>query len=382
MSNLKTAVLISCFDWYKARLEPVRELLIDRGYKVIILESDFDHIKKREIEMRYPECTYIHVPKYMKNISLQRIWSHIFFSKQCGRMIGQLKPDLIYCMLPPNMVARYCANYKKRYSKSKLILDIIDLWPESMPLRKAGSFFPLIKWKEMRNSAIRVADHVFTECGLYQEKLKDVIDQGKTSTLYLYKQQTKAERELVEEIIRSRKDDLWTDSIIRFAYLGSMNNIIDIDGICGVIKQFIDSGKSCELHAIGDGESKGKFEESVKRTGCTTYFYGPVFDESEKIRLLAPCDFAFNMMKDDIAVGLTIKSIDYLSYGLPIINNIKGDTWKNVESEGIGYNIDGHTSIFRTLDHRIVEELFSRDFTLRSFTDRVRATIDDLGDET
>ena len=70
------------------------------------------------------------------------------------------------------------------------------------------------------------------------------------------------------------------------------------------------------------------------------YFYGAVFDQMRKIKILGNCDFAFNMMKESVLVGLTIKSIDYFSMGLPIINNIKGDTWEIVRRYGAGVNVD------------------------------------------
>ena len=36
-------------------------------------------------------------------------------------------------------------------------------------------------------------------------------------------------------------------------------------------------------------------------------------------------------MKQEVFVGLTMKSIDYFEAGLPIINNIHGDTWNIVK---------------------------------------------------
>ena len=44
-------------------------------------------------------------------------------------------------------------------------------------------------------------------------------------------------------------------------------------------------------------------------------------------------------MKPEVFVGMTMKSLDYLSAGLPIINNIGADVWKMVERDGIGFNI-------------------------------------------
>lgn len=369
---MKRAVLISCFNWYVARLKPIRELLIERGYEVLVLIADYDHIKKRIVTPQFAECTYIHVPDYTSNISLTRIRSHLSFGKQCKKIIEKLKPDLVYCQVPPNKVVNYCADYKKKNPDTKFVIDIIDLWPESMPLGLFRNTPPARMWMKWRDGAIRSADHVFTECDLYKEKLKRVLVPSKTSTLHLYKEQTDEERQLIREIINREK----TDDVIRFAYLGSMNNIIDIDGICGVIQSFISSGHTCELHSVGDGESREKFEKAVKNTGCTTHFYGPVFDELEKIRILTPCDYAVNMMKGDIAVGLTIKSIDYLSYGLPLINNIKGDTEMIVNANQLGWNINdtNYTDMefdYHLFDHNMIADCFNNLFSKNVFISSV-----------
>lgn len=50
-------------------------------------------------------------------------------------------------------------------------------------------------------------------------------------------------------------------------------------------------------------------------------------------------------MKKDVLVGLTMKSLDYFKNGIPIINNINGDTWEFVENYGVGINTtDGFIS--------------------------------------
>lgn len=360
---MKNAILISCFNWYKIRLEPVRALLIEQGYNVTVITSDFNHINKNRVSNRYVECTYINVPEYRRNLSFQRIRSHWMFGRKCKEIIEKQKPDLIYCLIPPNKVVDYCADYKKKNLNTKFIIDIIDLWPESMPLKIIKNSILIKFWSEWRNNAISVADYVFTECNLYREKLAEILNPEKTSTLYLYKEQSDEEQRLIRYIIKNRKND----GVIRFAYLGSMNNIIDISGICGVIQKFINAGKKCELHAIGDGESRMNFEKAVQRIGCQTYFYGKKFDEMEKIRILAPCDYAFNMMKGDVSVGLTIKSIDYVSYGLPLINNIKGDTWGLVEEKKIGMNIGKDEAWLGNYNHEKVLEIYKMFFNQKSF---------------
>ena len=358
---MKRAVIISCFNWYQSRLKPVRSLLMENGYEVTVLIADFEHINHTPVKYRFPECTYVKVPEYKKNLSVQRIRSHLVFSRKAEKIIREIKPDFIYCQIPPNNAAKRCAAYKRKHPDVKLIYDLIDMWPESMPLGKMQDTPPAKKWRIWRDKSLGCADHVFTECDLYQEKLKSVLDPEKTSTLHLCKNQTKEERVLVEEIIGAPK----SGSVLRFAYLGSMNNIIDIDGICRVIDAFIARGNMCEFHAIGDGESRERFEDAVKKTGCRTYFYGRIYDEIQKIRTLAPCDYAFNMMKGEVSVGLTTKSMDYLSYGLPLINSIKGDTWTMVDKSGIGINVDSEFSLKEQehIDRKDILNFFDRHFS-------------------
>lgn len=37
----------------------------------------------------------------------------------------------------------------------------------------------------MRNDHLNVVDYIVTECNLFQEKIKDIVDSTKISTLYL-----------------------------------------------------------------------------------------------------------------------------------------------------------------------------------------------------
>ena len=374
----KRALMISCFDWYASRLRPIRGALMERGYEVIVLIADFDHLKKQRISPHLDECTYVSVKPYKSNLSVDRLISHFQFARGVGKELKRFQPDLVYVQVPPNSAGKTCARFKKRRPDAKMILDIIDLWPESMPLQRIKKTLPMRIWASWRTKSIEAADYVFTECDLYRKKLKDVMDPKKTSSLHLFKEQGIKEQDAVGMIVDGRKDD---GKLVKFAYLGSMNHILDIDGICGIIRSFIEKGWRAELHAIGIGEKKEEFEKNVRELGCQTRFYGGIFDEMEKIKILAPCDYAFNMMKQEVEVGLTTKSIDYFSCGLPVINNIKGDTWVLVERERCGVNIrEGVEPDWSgVLSHSEVWAFFKREFSIRSFLDIVQAALDQLG---
>lgn len=371
---LKKAVIISCFNWYFARIEPIREELLVKGYDVTVLISDFDHINKCRYASTISECEYIHVIGYKKNLSLQRIFSHLEFGRKVNSRINAIKPALIYVLLPPNNIARYCTKYKKKYFGTKLFVDVIDMWPESMPIGLLGRTAVASLWKKWRTNCIDIADHIFTECDMYRTKLS--LDTDRCSTLYLFKNQCLEEQEQVRKAISERTVRNPRINVVKFAYVGSMNNIIDIPTISHIIMSFISLGKKVELHAIGDGENKVAFMEAMKNIGCDAHFYGPVFNEIEKIHILAPCDFAINIMRENVSVGLTIKSIDYFSYGLPIINNIKGDTWNIVETNKFGYNVGFDiNSVDYEINHEFIWGYFQDKFNRNSFVSRIKQFI-------
>ncbi len=127
------AVILSYGD-LEIRTDIVKKVLSEYFDSVVTIVSDFDHHSKEYVAPKEGK-TYIHVKKYKKNLSVARIQSYIGFSQKAGKLLRKLKPDLVYVQAPPNFLLKVCAKYKKR-SNCKLIFDIIDMWPESLPIGK------------------------------------------------------------------------------------------------------------------------------------------------------------------------------------------------------------------------------------------------------
>ena len=68
--------------------------------------------------------------------------------------------------------------------------------------------------------------------------------------------------------------------------------------------------------------------------------YGISFDENFKKNIFSKCWFGFNGYKQSTEVALSYKSVDYLSYGVPLLNSAKEDTNRLVTSEKIGFNFN------------------------------------------
>lgn len=328
---MKKAVCISCTHHYSERLAPVEKVLREAGYDCTYITSDFHHIRKQPHRVDLPHCIQIPTLPYTKNISVNRIRSHMRFAKDALSLVAQLQPDLLYIEVPPNSLCREAARYKKRNPRVKLIFDIFDMWPESFPSSKLKKLLklPFGIWGSFRNKGLPAADVVVTECDLFRNTLQPYLQGVQNRTLYLCRPGATTDA----------CKPLPVQEALHLCYLGSINNIIDIPTISALIGQ-VQTLRPVVLHIIGDGESRDLLISSVESTGAKVEFHGCIYDNEKKQAIFDICSFGLNIMKDSVYIGLTMKSLDYFAGGLPIINSIGGDTWSLVEERNIGINLD------------------------------------------
>lgn len=325
----RKAYIISCSDHYGHRLWAVDAVLKEMGYDTVYITSDFDHNTKQPFIFKGENSIQIHAKPYKKNLSLDRILSHMFFSRDVFAHIEKCdEPDLIYALVPPNFIAHYGAKYKRKHKDVKLVFDIFDLWPETFPSGKIKRLLAPVFgiWSSVRDKALPKADFVITECEMFREKLK-LSENSKT--VYL------AQKSLGE---KARVPDLPEDKI-NLCYLGAINNIISIPHIEEVIKKIAPKKPAC-LHIIGAGERQNELICAAQNAGAEVVYHGPIFDNDKKQEIISRCHFGLNIMKESVCIGLTMKSVDYFCHGLPIINNIPADTHRLVTESEIGVCLD------------------------------------------
>lgn len=371
-------VIVNCFDTYEDRVDLLHDFFIENGHNVTVIQSDFRHFKKIKRTESKQNYTFLETKPYYKNMSLRRMSSHFSYSKKAFQIINELQPDLLYVLIPPNSLTKFAAKYKVKHHNVKLIFDLIDLWPETMPIGNIKSILPFFLWKKMRDDSLKLADFVITECDLYQEVLKKKLIGIKTKTIYLAKKEV--------NLIR---DPIFSVDQIHICYLGSINNIIDIQQIKKLVN-LINKIKPVTLHIIGDGERKEFFIDEIKSVGAIVEYHGKVYDPQEKQYIFDKCQFGLNIMKNTVCVGLTMKSIDYFQAGLPIINSIKADTAEKVDKYDIGINIseDNINDVaikvtmleMKELLHmrENTKKMFDDLFSLKSFNEELNCVIKEL----
>lgn len=327
-----TVVIITAFlnyDW-DIRVKFLKEFLEKRKHTVVIITADFDH--RNKIDYKNESAILIHVPKYKKNLSLSRIWSHYVFSKRAINQAICFNPDIVYVITPPNFLFYFLSRMKKRNQETKIICEIEDLWPEALPIdRKIKTFIaPVLNvWKKLRNYNIKCADAVIFECDRFRKALTSDIESDRVkSTIYLSRNDT-----LTENTNRSINE-----TKINFVYLGSLNNLIDINLIIEILKS-ASQIKECVLHIVGKGERLSGLLDLCEKNHIRYINHGAVYDTGQKEKIFSECHFALNIMKEDTYVGATMKSLEYFHYGIPIVNNIAGDTKYIVHEFKCGVNI-------------------------------------------
>lgn len=343
---MKKALIITCNDSYDygTRTKYVELFLSNKGYCVEHLLSDFDHRSKRHYVASHPGAIhYIHVPSYSKNISLQRIWSHIRFGQQVNKFVMSHDYDLVYHCAPPNYTIKKLSRCKMKKG-FKLITEVGDMWPESIPVgnRLKGLLrIPFKVWSNLRDRNLANSDVVIAECDLFRDTLQKNSGLNKIRTLYFCKEYTGDNRTITYSFGKE----------IVLCYLGSINNIIDVDVIGKLIRELRNS-VPVTLHIIGEGENRNHLIETAEQNGATVKYHGVIYDDDKKKDIFDKCHYALNIMKSEVFVGMTMKSLDYFSAGIPIINNIGGDVWTMVQQENVGFNINSET--FDDIVHRIL----------------------------
>lgn len=320
-------IIVNSFDTFEYRVLLLKKVMKELGHEVMVIGSDFRHIEKTRRTTEDPDITLLPVRAYQKNISVDRILSHIGFAQAAFKMISEMPCDLLYLVVPPNSQAGIAKKYRKKYPNAKVIMDIIDLWPESFPSRHTEQF-PFTLWGALRNKHLQDADLVLTECNLYQEKLARFLQGQKVETLYWAREEETGIRK------RTVPEDRWV-----LGYLGSVNHIIDLEAIEKTIR-FLATDKPVELQIVGGGESLEELIQTAEQAGATVISHGKIYEAQKKRDIFAGCHYGINMMKNTVVVGLSMKSIEYMEMGLPLLNNLQGDTRAFVEKCKMGYNTD------------------------------------------
>lgn len=324
------------------RFNYLADLLSKHGHNVELVTSDFSHERKEKrnvvnLNRLNYKVTFIKEPKYKKNVSLKRFYSHYVMGKNLKRYLSsRKKPDIIYSAVPSLDAAKIAANFANK-NNIKYIIDVQDLWPEAfkmvfkVPLFDKILFYPM---KKIANYIYSTADEIIAVSDTYRDRA--MISNKKVKkgySVYLGTNLEQFDAIPKNNEFNNKKDKIW------LVYVGTLGNSYDIPRVIDALKIVQKKGiKNIEFIVMGDGPLKEKFKRYAKDKGVNVQFTGRL-PYSKMVSILKKCDIAVNPIKKGSAGSIINKVCDYAAAGLPVINTQESLEYRQLINEyNAGYN--------------------------------------------
>lgn len=338
---MKNVVIISAFvgdlrTAKSSRIYKIKNMFESHGCNVRVLTSDFLHGKKiyKDFDLEKNEIR-LHVPSYKKNISFCRILSHIVFAV---RTLFYLKKnakdvDLIYCSAPTSLSTFLVGKYAKKHNIF-YIVDIIDLWPDSLIPIYSNKIFELLltPWRWISHKGYEYASYISAESRKYAEEGHLWNKSAPYSFTYLGVNPTMVS-DLKEKITK-------TEGCIRICYGGSLGYSYDFENILLAIKKLRDHGINYSFVFVGDGDRRNYIETYSKENNLNIKITGRL-NYNEFLLELLKSDIALNSFKENTKVVHSYKFNDYVATHCFVINSLVGETADLVDKYKIGRNYHG-----------------------------------------
>ena len=311
--------------------------------KVSVITSDFNHRKKsyydgtEKFSSVIPQ--FLHVLPYKRNLSVKRLISHLSFAHALKKYLNSLSevPDLVYCAMPASSGAYIAGKYCKKHN-IPFVIDVIDLWPDSLipivPFKRIINIC-LFPWRHITKKAYRLASYISGE----SKKYSDIAHKENLNVPYSYTyigvESNKVELLLDSSsiILNKPKDEIW------IGYGGSLGQSYDFDIILQGMKYLTQQGVKYKMWFIGDGEKADYIRTYSQANGLNFEITGHL-EYKDLLKYLSYCDIAINSFKPDTLVVHSYKFNDYVATGCYILNNLSGETSDMIDEYGVGRNFD------------------------------------------
>ena len=348
VEDVSTSRPMNLFNYFKLR-----------NYDVNVIYCKFSHSLKRNRIINKDNFIPVNSSKYSRNISFARFISHFIFSLNVIKLIRIYKPKVLLINFPPNILILPLLLSKIVY-KSKIVIDIIDFWPESFPIHNplfkkvfnisAGFYLKFLRFVGFEN-----ADLILTQSNIFIN-----------TSLFKYKNKTKliglAKNSSIDIDIAN------TSKVMTFCYIGNIGKIYDFDSL---IKILIHLGKSQEvkLDIIGLGENLDYLIDSLNENKIKYEYHGVIYDELKKSKIISASWFGYNGYKESTNVSISYKFVDYVSYFIPVLNSANGDTWKVVEADKLGINFKSYNfeNLFSKLSSIKYSDIIKMKLTVQDY---------------
>lgn len=338
--------------WRDYRSYMLAKALSARGHDALWFISDFVHRSKT---YRQPNAQALapapgiriqtlHASRYERNISFGRIAYERSFGESFARAAGQHdKPDVIVLADPSLFYSAQVVRYAKEQG-CKLILDVLDLWPELFAVVLPGALGAL--QRQIFSSLYRRRDCLAAACDGVVAVTQDYLEAVCPATRYPLKPRQVAYLGVDLEDFRrhSTREDavdhigsFRTDARLVIAYAGTLGDAYDMSILERAIARCAERALPVRFVVAGDGPKKDRYTALGLRWPQTLEFLGPL-DARDLPKVYESCDVGLMSYVQGSTVSMPVKFYDYLAGGLAIVNSLGREAGQFVTGSRIGLN--------------------------------------------
>lgn len=378
------------------RFTYLAKLLVNQGYKVKIITTDFSHKNKKKRDTQQliiDKLPYAYEmlpePGYKKNVCISRFVSHYIFGKNLSKYLDTIeKPDVVYISVPSLDVGRAAVRYCGK-NNIPLIVDIQDLWPEAfqlvfnIPVIKDVIFYPL---KRTADKIYKNADKLIAVSDTYLARGMSVNKKDKNGSCVFLGTDLNRFDKFKTSYDLQKGSEFWV------GYAGTLGHSYNITIVLNALKKLNDKGYSNIIFKIlGDGPLMDEFKHKAKELGIQADFMGRL-DYSKMVSVLYKCDIAVNPISKGAAQSIINKHGDYAAAGLPVVSTQECPEYRklisdykcgfNCECENTDEVADAIETLYNDLrlreemgrnSRRLAEDKFDRSKTYKEIIDTIES---------
>lgn len=237
--------------------------------------------------------------------------------------------DYILVSTPPIFIV-FSAFVGKYVLKSKLILEVRDLWPDSLIGVKTFNNKPIIKlFQFLEKRMYRLADSIVINSIGFYDHIKSKLKQDKPIN---YIPNGPRQHEIVEQ--KQYHDEF---SVV---YTGNLGLAQDIDHLKLAAKLLHD--KNIRFDVIGYGVRTEEFADYLKENSLDNVYMHQPTTRKQSLELIKNSNIAIAFLNDEEVFSTVLpgKIIDYMTCKTPIIAGVKGTAAEMITSNNTGYTFE------------------------------------------
>ncbi|SDK13802.1 glycosyltransferase family 4 protein [Sediminibacillus albus] len=324
------------------RMKNIYSMLKDKGLKVNILTTDPTY----PLRNLYSDETFwnderlnrdqanIHRVNVKNKKYSRSIWNRLYYYVEITlKMIwfilrSKKDYDMVIATSPPIFIGIVGLIGKIRF-KAKFLLDVRDLWPESLKGVGVFNYPPIIYgFRKVEKKLYKSADRILINSKGFSEYITAISPSFEDKITYIPNAAKK------EEVLTPKYADNLNFKVIYAGNIGlAQNDRLLLD----LAKEL--NEKSIEMTIIGYGLKRRGLLEDIEQEGLSNVKVLPPLTRNECFDLISKHQVGIvTLVKSDVfKTVLPGKVIDYMTCGVPIVASVSGFSKDIINREKVGF---------------------------------------------